>query len=128
MTVVGVGVDMEPIDSFRDRSLSSNRAFYRRIFSQGEITYCQKFKDPSPHFAARFCAKEAMVKAARSLAAIHVTDVQVENNADGAPHLLPRGECKDVLEVLKKHRAHLSISHTDAMAVAFVVLEKKGRA
>ncbi len=59
--LVGIGVDIEPVASFSKKPFARNRRFYERVFTADEIAYCRKFKDPSARFAARFCAKEALV-------------------------------------------------------------------
>ena len=58
-----IGIDIVKISRFRVRKYSSNEKFYEKIFSKIEITYCLKYKDPYPHFAGKFAAKEAIIKA-----------------------------------------------------------------
>lgn len=65
MKFVGIGVDIESVNRFRKKPFSKNKAFYERIFTKNEISYCLGKADPYPHFAARFCAKEAAIKALR---------------------------------------------------------------
>jgi len=57
-----IGIDIVEIRRFRNKKYDSNQKFYQNIFSKNEIDYCLKFKDPYPHFAGRFAAKEAVIK------------------------------------------------------------------
>lgn len=127
MSIVGIGVDAEPVASFRRAASSHRERLYTRIFSASELKYCQAFRDPAPHLAARFCAKEAFVKAGRKVSDIRVTDVEVSRTPDGAPFIVPRSKRKEVLSLFKGMTAHLSLSHTDDLAIAFVILTKKPR-
>lgn len=125
MTIVGVGIDLEPVRSFQSRKFAQNRRFYERVFSAGEIAYCRTFRDPAPHFAARFCAKEALVKAARSQIPIHVTDAEIDHREGGAPYFKPRSKKKNVQDFFRRFEAMVSLTHTDDHAAAFVVLVRK---
>lgn len=58
-----VGIDIEDIKRFEQKPFETNEHFYKKIFSPGEIAYCLSHKNPYPHFAVRFCAKEAFIKA-----------------------------------------------------------------
>jgi holo-[acyl-carrier protein] synthase len=59
----GHGVDLVSIDRIRKILEREDNHFEGRVFSAGEIAYCRSKKDPHPHFAARFAAKEAYGKA-----------------------------------------------------------------
>ncbi len=63
MTVHGIGVDLVRIPRMRDVIARWDERFLRRVFTEGEIAYCRARRDPVPHFAARFAAKEAATKA-----------------------------------------------------------------
>lgn len=63
MKITGIGVDIENIFRFRKLPYKKNRHFYEKIFTESEIKYCLSKADPYPHFAARFAAKEAVIKA-----------------------------------------------------------------
>jgi len=126
--IVGIGVDVESIESFRTKKPTKHRKLYERIFSKKEIEYCQKFKDASPRFTARFCAKEAAIKAAHPVCSLYISDVEVLHLKNGAPTLVPRSKRTEVKKLFKNHQIHLSLSHTDNVAIAMVVIEtKKGR-
>ena len=59
---MGIGIDIVPVNQFRQKQYSKNIAFYQKIFSSNEIDYCLKFNDPYPHFAGKFAIKEAVLK------------------------------------------------------------------
>ncbi len=65
-SAAGVGTDIERIDRFRHIDTVAHHIFLERIFTRAEQEYCFGFVDPAPHFAARFCAKEAVIKALMS--------------------------------------------------------------
>ena len=109
----GIGVDIEDVQRFRARPFQTNKTFYKKIFTEQEISYCLKHKDPYPHFTARFCAKEATVKALGRV--IDYTYIEIENNVHtGAPKLCIRKN--------EKMSNLISISHTRKEAIAFVLI------
>src|SRR6266704_530119 len=63
MTIKGVGVDLTRIPRVRQIVERWDERFLRRVFTDAEIAYCRGRRDPIPHFAARFAAKEATLKA-----------------------------------------------------------------
>lgn len=60
---LGIGVDIEDIQRFANKPYELNESFYTKIFSENELSYCLSKQNPYPHFAVRFCAKEAFMKA-----------------------------------------------------------------
>ena len=65
--MISVGVDIEEISRFAFKTLEKDSAFLNRIFTKNELDYCIKKANPAPHLTARFCAKEAVVKAMSNL-------------------------------------------------------------
>lgn len=112
----GIGVDIESVHRFR--RLATNEAFLHRVFTQVELDYCFSHKSPAPHLAARFAAKEAVVKALSGLnkAAPGYKDIEVRNQENGLP----------IARIHKKgfERLHisLSLSHSRTQAIAFAVI------
>lgn len=103
-----VGVDIVEI-----RRLASaarrRRGFLERIFSPEEIRYCRARRDPWPHFAARFAAKEAVWKAC-GLRDLALKDISVRRGDRGGPEVLLRGR--------RAPGVTLSLSHGEVHAVA----------
>lgn len=121
--IFGVGTDIIEIERIRKSHKEYGDKFLRRIFTQEEIDYCLKKEDPYPSLAVRFASKEAMVKAAR-VGKFHPhswTDVSVELDPEGIPHVFLYHELK---EELKDMRIHISVSHSNAYATAVVMIEK----
>lgn len=123
--IVGMGVDVVEIRRIRSVIDRQPDRFLRRVFTAREQEYCRAHRDPAPHYAARFAAKEALFKALGTGWAKGVTwlDVEVERNDAGAPRLRLQGEAQRVAGSLQVRRAHLSVSHGEDSAVAVVILE-----
>jgi phosphopantetheine--protein transferase-like protein len=128
MKILGIGIDLEPVDSFRRKKFASCRRFYSRLFSSEEIEYCRKHRDPAPRFTARFCAKEAVVKAVRPILSMSVFDSEIRNDRSGAPKVVLRSKKPALRRFFAQHEILISISHTDKTAVAFAILVRKGKA
>jgi len=124
MAIIGVGIDIEEIKRFIDRPFEDNSRFYKKIFTEQEISYSQAKKNPSPHFAVRFAAKEAAIKAFSGLKKLHYRDITIQNDENGKPHLsIVREEIKKELNIDKNINIYVSLSHSDANAVACVIVE-----
>lgn len=101
--------------------------FTERVFTRAEREYCDsRGVVAAQHYAARFAAKEAALKALQTgwRGGISWQDVEVSARDSGAPYLIFTGE---VLRIFKKFGAtatHLSLSHTSEHAIAQVILER----
>jgi holo-[acyl-carrier protein] synthase len=123
--IVGVGIDIVEIPRFGRVLERQKDRFTNRVFTAGEQKYCRAHRDPVPHYAARFAAKEALFKALSTGWAKGVAwlDVEVLREGLGPPAIFLRGEAANLCSNLGAHRVHLSLSHTEASAVAVVILE-----
>lgn len=81
---ISVGLDLEDLDRWRAGGLRVVDPD-SRVFSVAERAYCEQQADPAPHFAARWCAKEAVVKALAPLARLHVTQIEIGRDTHGRP-------------------------------------------
>tara|TARA_Y100000310_G_C20344324_1_gene651295 strand:+ start:296 stop:634 length:339 start_codon:yes stop_codon:yes gene_type:complete len=109
LDISGIGVDIEDISRFRDLPFDSNKEFYSKLFTSDEIAYCNSKKDPYQHFAARFCAKEAFVKA---LGKKDLDYKKIEIHSDGGkPSISFEGK-----------KALVSFAHEKDKAIAFVMV------
>ena len=123
---MNIGCDIESVGEFRSKWKSKNKAFFKRVFSEQEIEYCSKFKDPSLHFTARFCAKEAFVKAANNESFKPlVTSIHVVNGKSGAPEIKAWKKSKELTKFFSSHRIMVSLSHTEEVAMACVLIHRK---
>ncbi|MGD0394619.1 MAG: holo-ACP synthase [Acidimicrobiales bacterium] len=126
-TVVGVGVDAVDVDRFR-RVLGRRTRLADRLFTGGERSYAGAASDPVPRLSTRFAAKEATMKALGvGLGAFPFTDVEVVRHGLDAPSLVLHRSALELAEGAGVLRWHLSLTHTDQVAMAVVVAEGGGR-
>jgi holo-[acyl-carrier protein] synthase len=124
MAIAGIGTDIVETARFLPERLSGRgRA---RIFTDGERAYCDAQRYPERHYAARFAAKEAAVKALASLMpGLVISQVEVVRLPSGAPVLrLVAGLASSAPPAFPTGlRLHVTLSHSDAYATATVVAE-----
>jgi holo-[acyl-carrier protein] synthase len=125
--IVGIGVDIVGIERMRRALERQGERFIRRLFTAAEQEYCRAHRDAAPYYAARFAAKEALLKALGTGWTQGVTwlDVEVRRNEMGAPKLMLRGRAEEVCRSLGTGSIHISLSHSEESAVAFVILESE---
>ena len=127
--IVGLGFDLVDIRRVAARLAGQGARAEARLFTPGEVAYARARAEPARHFAARFAAKEAAYKAlAGSEAARGISwrDVEVAVEWDGRPRLVLHGRAAERAAALGVARAHLTLTHADAVAGAVVVLEAEG--
>lgn len=124
MAIVGTGVDLARIERFR-KFLAPDNKVLLRIFCLEERQYALQMKDPAPHLAARFAAKEAFVKALGTglRDGLSWQQVTVVRDPLGCPSLQLSGRAAEMLAERGAVSTHLSYSHDGAYAVATVILE-----
>ncbi len=121
--VIGVGVDIIEIERVRRAADRGGERFLRRVFSESETRYCMSRKDPARHLAARFAAKESVIKALRVPPGLGWLwrDIEV-TRPGGPPSVRLSGRALERSRALGVSTCHLSMSHSDMHAVAIVVL------
>jgi holo-[acyl-carrier protein] synthase len=119
--VAGVGIDVVDIGRF-ERSKPRVR---ERLFTRGEASYCIRQIRPGLHFASRFAAKEAVLKALGTgwSGGIAWTDVEIVREAHGRATVNLTGQALKVAKKLKIRRWHVSMTHTATTAAAIAVAE-----
>ena len=121
--VRGIGIDAVDVARFRT-VLGRRPGLARRLFTDAERSYAESGKDPGPRLAARFAAKEAVLKALGvGIGATDFHDVEVVRDASGAPRLALAGRAATLAAARGVRWWHLSLSHTELVAVASVVAE-----
>lgn len=121
--MIGIGVDVVEIERFRT-SLQRTPTMRERLFTPSELAYVAPKADPVPSLAARFAAREAVMKAlGLGLGAFGFHDVWVERADSGAPSLAFAGRARELSDEAGVRRWHLSLTHSDLVAVAYVVAE-----
>ena len=126
MPIVGVGTDLARVERFRAFVRDQKAALLGRLFTLGEREYAFAKKDPAPHLAARFAAKESCLKAFglgwREGISWH--DMEVVPDALGRPDLVLSGRAAEIAATKHVEVVHLSYSHDGDYAVATVILER----
>lgn len=132
--IVGIGTDIVEIKRVRDAVGKWGERFLKKIFTESEISYCYKKKDPFPHLAVRFAAKEAVIKALsnsaheaqsaeRGLKFANLKNIEVLNQPTGKPFINLLGSLKASFHEMLV--IHLTLTHERSYAIAMVVLERK---
>ncbi len=121
--IIGLGMDLVEIADFEKNVRSE--AFLRKVFSEVEIQECRSTANSTERFAGRFAAKEACMKALGHgiRQEVWFTQIEVLNDANGAPHVQVSGEAASVMNTKGAKRIHVSITHTKVAAGAVVILE-----
>ncbi len=121
MTVVGIGTDL--VDIERMRSIIGRRPrFVERVFTPNERLYCQATRDPSERFAARFAAKEAVLKTLGvGLGGADFGDIEVVRLPSGQPELRITGRAAALAAERGIVRWLITLSHAENLAQAFVI-------
>lgn len=121
----GTGIDIIQIARIRDAA-KRHEGFLARIFAESERAYCLSKRNPYPHLAARFAAKEAFIKALAPvpLNGVRLSEIEIATNDRRHPELVLHGETRRVVEAAGVRRSYVSLSHDRAHAVASVILER----
>jgi holo-[acyl-carrier protein] synthase len=119
--VVGVGVDLCDVGRMRE-VLARTPGFARRVFTEAEREYCARKRDPAERYAARFAAKEAVLKAmGLGIGACGMRDIEVVRASSGAPSLALHRRAAPLAAERGITGWLLTLSHTDTLAIAQVV-------
>jgi holo-[acyl-carrier protein] synthase len=117
----GIGVDAVDIERFR-RTLDRTPSMHQRLFTERELAYVAPKFDPVPSLAARFASREAVMKAmGLGLGAFGFHEVWVDRGESGEPFLHVTGRAAELASDRGIATWHLSITHTDVVAIAYVV-------
>lgn len=110
MKIPSLGVDIEETSRFSRNKYEEKKSFYEKIFTANEIEYCLSKSNPYPHFTARFCAKEASIKALNNRK-ISLLDIEIKMKKN-----------RPILNVRGRKVGVVSMSHTKKYAVACVII------
>lgn len=122
--IQGIGTDIVEVKRIQDK-LTSNESFKTHVFSEKEIAYCEKQKNPFIHFAARWAVKEAYLKAfgLKFIGNHRLHEIETIHNVDGKPSIELSGLSIEKHSEKNLGQIHVSISHTETHAVAYVIIE-----
>ena len=121
--IIGLGLDATDIERVADTIQRYGDRFLHRIFTPGEVDYCRRRRDPAIHFAGRFAAKEAAMKALGTGHSQGVLwrDVEVVRRG-GPPQLALHGGAGRRFAAIGGRKSLLTITHSDTLALAEVIM------
>jgi holo-[acyl-carrier protein] synthase len=126
MEIVGIGTDLVDLDRMR-QVLERTPSFATRVFTEGEQALAASRSDPVKPLAARFAAKEAVMKSLGvGLGEVNLIDIEVLRAESGAPSIVLHGSAVDVAAARGVDRFLVSLSHSDTTAIAMVVAQRDG--
>jgi holo-[acyl-carrier protein] synthase len=128
LQIRGIGIDLVPIPRMRQILERWHDRFLTRVFTADEIAYCRARKDPAPHFAARFAAKEAGLKALGTGLRLGVNwrELEVKRERGGPPTMVLRGRSREIARARGADRMLLALSHDGDYAIAQAMLVGDG--
>ncbi len=123
MNVVGIGTDIIECLRIAQMIEKHGELFIGRVYTPTEIQYCQHRKASTQHFAGRWAAKEAILKALGTgwRRGISWRDIEVRNEPGGKPVVAMRGGARDIVEQLGITQMLVSISHCRSHATAYAL-------
>jgi holo-[acyl-carrier protein] synthase len=125
VAIRGIGVDVIKVERLVQSLERFGHKFEARLFTEGELEYCKRHKDPLPHLAARFAAKEAASKALGTGMSGGIAFKQFEVHQPGGrvPTLEFHGVALERFRALGGTGSFLSLTHDGGLAIACVVIE-----
>ncbi len=123
--IVGTGIDIAEVPRIEASIARFGDRFLQRIFTEGEIRYCDAKANRAERYAARFAAKEAAMKALGTgwNYGVRWRDIEVSRKPGGRPTLLFHGKAAEFAAKLRATNIALSLTHTAEEAIAQVILE-----
>jgi holo-[acyl-carrier protein] synthase len=123
--ILGTGIDIAEVPRIRQAMERFGQRFLERIYTEGEMRYCDSKANRVERYAARFAAKEAAMKALGTgwNHGVRWRDCEVARKPGGRPTIHFHGKAGEIAAGLGVKNAALSISHTAEQAIAHVILE-----
>jgi len=123
--IIAIGVDLVEISRIEEVFTRRGERFRRRVFTEGEISYCERRASKLSSYAARFAAKEAVMKALGTgwSDGIGWKDIEVVSGPNGGPIIQLHGNALERMREIGATRALVSLTHSGELAIAQVVLE-----
>jgi holo-[acyl-carrier protein] synthase len=122
--IIGTGIDIIETSRIEKAMRKSPERFRARTFTDREVEYCEGKKNRFQHYAARFAAKEAAMKALGTgwSRGVGFSDIEIVNDSSGKPELVFHGKAKAFFKGCGGGSTFLSLSHSREYAVAQVIL------
>ena len=122
--IVGTGIDIVKNSRIKNLIEKYGERFLKKIYTGAEISYCQQKLNSAPSFAARFAAKEAVLKAlGTGMRKNSWQDIEIVKNELGKPEVNLTAKTKKKAEELEVSSIFLSISHEKEYSIAQIVME-----
>jgi holo-[acyl-carrier protein] synthase len=123
--IVGTGIDIAEVPRIAASIEKFGERFLRRVYTEGEMRYCDSKANRLERYAARFAAKEAAMKALGTgwNHGVRWRDVEVVRQPGGRPTIAFHGKAAEFAAKLGAKNVALSLSHTAEQAIAQVILE-----
>lgn len=123
--IYGIGTDIIEVQRVEDK-IRRGTGFRELVFTPHEIAYCEQQAASYEHYAARFAAKEALLKALGTgwgNGGVNFNEIEIRNNAAGKPELHLVGNAAGRYDQLNIKQILVSLSHVRSTAVAMVIIE-----
>jgi holo-[acyl-carrier protein] synthase len=123
--IIAIGIDLVDIARIEQVFKRRGDRFRVRVFTDGEISYCERRGSKLASYAARFAAKEAVMKALGTgwSEGVGWREIEVVSGPGGAPAIQLHGRALERMREMGATRAHVSLTHSGNLAIAQVVLE-----
>lgn len=122
--IAGTGIDLVEVERIADK-IGKESGFREKVFSRHEIEFCESKSNKHEHYAARFAAKEAFLKATGMglMAGFDIHNIELFNDASGQPFIRLKNEFEQLASDKQWIKIHVSLTHVKSMACAVVVIE-----
>lgn len=123
--IVGIGIDIVAVERIAASIERHGERFLKRIYTEAERAYCSAMRDSAVHYAARWAAKEALLKAIGTgmRQGVKMSEAEVLKLETGQPVMELSGRAKEIADGLGAQRVHVSLTHDAGNAAAVVILE-----
>ena len=126
--ILGIGVDLVQVERM-EKALARGERIQRRLFTPGEIAYCDRHTRPALHYAARFAAKEAGMKAIGTgwSNGVGWKDFEIKLDPRGRPNLMLSGKAAEIAKSMGATHTVVSLAHDGGFSIAVVALEGEAK-
>ena len=123
--ITGIGTDLIEVERVAGK-ISKEEGFRELVFTPGEIAYCEAKANKFQHYAARFAAKEAFLKAIGTgwISGIAFNEIEISNDGEGKPLLNLIGATSKFLQSRNVGKTWVSLSHLSTISSAVVIIEE----
>jgi holo-[acyl-carrier protein] synthase len=123
MEIVGIGTDIVECVRIGRMIAEHGELFLQRVYTDKEIRYCRSRRQATEHFAGRWAAKEAVLKALGTGWRRNISwrDVEIRNDASGQPRVAVRGEAKEIARKMQLQDMLITVSHCRTFATAVAI-------